>query len=307
MVEEKLHKNAIYIKVEGLNHNPVPIEEAIKVLKALSDSYSSYVDIKYSKINEGATKQIKAGLIEENSLIIVDLKFESLNFGLSPLVNLYHKEIPKIKNQIVWKDETFFDFKQTVISSDLNNPDSLKKINNLFTVEERQRVYKPIVDDIINNKKIIAYYSNGINGERKAFVKIKESNKRILLPRPEKKVPEELKTSLALVEIRGNSSKVLELFDNTSSYSLKFNEIIFEESVYKLKHPIYADLIKQDGVYSIESTQLSIHAFGQTIEEAQLNFFEEFDFIYHRYNNLPNNLLTDKVIEIKNYLNSIVI
>lgn len=75
---------------------------------------------------------------------------------------------------------------------------------------------------------------------------------------------------------------------------------------YKLKVPLNCKYGFTNDAYFLDSDSLGIYAQGKTSEEALCLFSEEFDFIYQRYNELPNDKLTSGVITIKNLLNIIV-
>ena len=51
---------------------------------------------------------------------------------------------------------------------------------------------------------------------------------------------------------------------------------------------------------------LDIVGTGKTIDEAENNFSEEFNFVYTRYNQLPETKLGDRLKRIKTILNSLV-
>ena len=52
---------------------------------------------------------------------------------------------------------------------------------------------------------------------------------------------------------------------------------------------------------------LDIVGTGKTIDEAEANFSEEFNFVFKRYNELPENKLGDRLKRIRTILNSIVL
>jgi hypothetical protein len=52
---------------------------------------------------------------------------------------------------------------------------------------------------------------------------------------------------------------------------------------------------------------LDIVGTGKTIDEAEINFSEEFDFVYKRYKELPNSKLGDRIKRIKIILDSLVL
>jgi len=57
---------------------------------------------------------------------------------------------------------------------------------------------------------------------------------------------------------------------------LKFEQIDFNETVYKLSKPLIVDaIVKKGRPISISVKELGIFAYGKTIEEAQLNFSDK--------------------------------
>ena len=56
----------------------------------------------------------------------------------------------------------------------------------------------------------------------------------------------------------------------------------------------------------IQSELLDIVGTGETEDEAEINFAEEFSFIYKRYNELTDEKLSDRIVSIKTILNYLV-
>ena len=63
----------------------------------------------------------------------------------------------------------------------------------------------------------------------------------------------------------------------------------------------------EEGIFKIENRMLGIYVFRETPEAAELNFIEEFDYIYRRYNHINEDQITNDVKAIKSLLNHIVI
>lgn len=82
--------------------------------------------------------------------------------------------------------------------------------------------------------------------------------------------------------------------------------IVFNNTTYILSSPLICKLEKEDDYYVIQSEMLGIVGTGLTIDDAEQNFSEEFHFIHHRYNQLSEKEMSDRVRRIKNILNSIV-
>jgi predicted RNase H-like HicB family nuclease len=82
--------------------------------------------------------------------------------------------------------------------------------------------------------------------------------------------------------------------------------IVHGQKVFILNCPLRCKLEKEDGYYIIESEMLDIVATGRSIDEAEKNFAEEFNFIYERYNQLKDKDLSTRVKRVKNFLNLLV-
>ena len=83
--------------------------------------------------------------------------------------------------------------------------------------------------------------------------------------------------------------------------------IVYKDCVYQLRNPLSCTFEKVDNFYSIKNDILGIIGVGDTEDEAEVNFSEEFDFIYNRYNELTDNEMTERIRFIKSFLNYMVI
>ncbi len=83
--------------------------------------------------------------------------------------------------------------------------------------------------------------------------------------------------------------------------------ISYEKRTYILAFPLRCKMEKEDDYFVIQSEMLDIVSTGKTIEEAEKNFSEEFNFAYNRYNELPKNKLGDRLQRIKTILNCLVL
>ncbi len=101
--------------------------------------------------------------------------------------------------------------------------------------------------------------------------------------------------------------KIEELYrksDTTLSYSP--DVIVFNDKAYVLNFPLRSSLEKDNDYYVIHNEMLDIIGTGETEDDAEKNFAEEFDFIYKRYNELNDDQLSDKLNRIKVFLNHLV-
>jgi hypothetical protein len=56
----------------------------------------------------------------------------------------------------------------------------------------------------------------------------------------------------------------------------------------------------ENGVYLIQNEMIDIIGTGDSQEEAELSFKEEFDYLYNRLNDFDGNHLTERMQNIKN-------
>jgi hypothetical protein len=66
-------------------------------------------------------------------------------------------------------------------------------------------------------------------------------------------------------------------------------------------------LEKEDDYFVLSNALLDLVGTGRTEAEAKESFFREFDVAYTRYNELPNEKLSDRLLKIKDIINFIVI
>ena len=101
--------------------------------------------------------------------------------------------------------------------------------------------------------------------------------------------------------------KVTSFFeDRYAGLSYSPDSILHNGTTYQLYYPIRCKLSKEEDYYLIESEQLDIVATGRTIAEAERNFAEEFDYIFKRYNELPDMNLSDKIKRVKKVLEAMI-
>ncbi len=105
---------------------------------------------------------------------------------------------------------------------------------------------------------------------------------------------------------KGAKSRVqtLEQYSHNKAISLSYapNIIELDNKKYILKYPLRCNLEFEDDYYIITCEMLDIIGTGSTQEEAQINFSQEFDFIYNRYNELKDENLSNRILDIKKIL-----
>lgn len=84
---------------------------------------------------------------------------------------------------------------------------------------------------------------------------------------------------------------------------IAIRQIQYVQKTYELNFSLRCQLEEDDGCISITSEMLDIIGTGKTENEAYQSFCQEFDFIYNRYNDLNDNQLTDRLLNIKKMIN----
>jgi hypothetical protein len=118
--------------------------------------------------------------------------------------------------------------------------------------------------------------------------------------------------AVAKIKVTRQGGKIIkktakEIFDTKHGEpGIPFDTIVFGNRVYELDFPLRCKLEKEDDYYVIESEMIDIVGTGKTIDEAEASFFEEFHYVYNRYNQLSNLKLGERAKRIKTILNSMV-
>ena len=89
-----------------------------------------------------------------------------------------------------------------------------------------------------------------------------------------------------------------------SAYSTSL--ISIDNKVYFLTQPLTCIVSTENGAYFIKSELLEIIGTGNTLEEAEKDFNEEFDFIYTTYLSKSNTKLSARLQYIKAILKALV-
>lgn len=311
-----LRNGAQYIKLQPNDKygGAVELDNLIAVLNSVQSSFNSFIEAQFLRsYTQSASDKFKRELSyikEETKLLIVDLDFNSYDTALCPdlVVNRINPSYLHIGK---WKKDKFKEYKSEAFNPNYNSPDFINHIIKEYTPEERIRIFKPIIDNLQNNKNYTVYYGDHKKKYEHKFTRLKEETKSIILSNAEDKTKpvEEKYTQLARVEVTAGKvrPKVLELFDKKYNRVEFAPEVImYGKKVYELRFPLLCtmDIVSDEVV--IENQMLGIYAVGKTDDEAELMFSEEFDYIYTRYNELADDKLTDDVKAIKSYINHIV-
>ena len=299
-----LHKG-ISLKIEGElgRYQTLPIESLIKIAESLQElvmSIAKYdlptseaVDLNNFKLeltdfqkgsaipSFGLTQRIQTTVASDYSFQreAVSKKLDSLlelsdTGNYSNLKNLYPEHFKR--NEIV---EKLYDF----TTSFKNSPVSIYEKGN---TNENSPRYSP--------KKFKASIKRGL------IVEVKEVKK--------EKSEEKAFARIRVTKRGGKTTNRIEEVISTNSHSLSYSpEIInINNKQYILNFPLRCLFAKEDEYYVINNEQLDIIGTGLTQDNAEQNFNEEFDYLFNRLNSLENNQLNNRLVRIKNALNSFV-
>ena len=102
-------------------------------------------------------------------------------------------------------------------------------------------------------------------------------------------------------------NQIIDSYDGSSiSMSYAPTEIDFNDRKYILNFPLRCLFEKEEDYFIIQSEMLDIIGTGETKEDAELAFKQEFDYIFTEYNSLSDEKLSKRLVKIKNLLNNIV-
>ena len=91
-----------------------------------------------------------------------------------------------------------------------------------------------------------------------------------------------------------------------NSILLFVSSIVHKDRRYEFRYPLLCTMDTIDDGIIIENPMLGIYVQGCNPDEAENMFSEEFDYIFNRYNELPDKKLTDDIRTIKDFLNHIL-
>ena len=103
------------------------------------------------------------------------------------------------------------------------------------------------------------------------------------------------------------SKKIAESYDDVEAItSLKYDKISFLTKTYFFKFPVLFQIYSEGQGTIIENEQLDLYASGKTKTDAKIELYSQFVNSYRRLNELQDDQLNPKLLEVKKYLNSII-
>jgi hypothetical protein len=204
-----------------------------------------------------------------------------------------------------WRDKLFAKFKNDVVEIDKK---SLKDIDNIvkqYGENNTTDIYKPLVE-LYNNKHLVLSITDKNFTPTRTIQRVKKEAVQKLVKKRTKD-QEDPVDRLAKVKYHPSTGKIAgmsnaTLFDQSIYTAWKTDEIRTEKKNYKLKHTIHAEYIFENGIHSIEGKELDTYASGESLPEAETNFYEVFHNLYEELVPVENVKLTPRQIEIKSYI-----
>ena len=99
-------------------------------------------------------------------------------------------------------------------------------------------------------------------------------------------------------------SKIYE--EKEAIVSLKLAKISVLSKTYEFKFPVLFQIYSEGKGTIIENEQLDIFASGKTVSDAKIDLYSQFDNSYNRLNELQDEQLSPKLLQVKQNLNFII-
>ncbi|RYE30365.1 MAG: hypothetical protein EOP42_12330 [Sphingobacteriaceae bacterium] len=319
----RLRDNSVYIKLEANSSvgGAIDINSLTQVLNSLNQSYKKFLEIELSKNPDVKTqnnkKEFEQFLID-SELLIVDLDFASFGAAISPNT-LTAKSYHTIKNSLEVKKQSFNNYKEDVLQFNYSDEKFVERITNKYTLEERNDIYKPIIDNLVNSSKFKFYHGANKQQLKKVPSQLKGPViEKLISTVPSKKI--ELKKEEVMYVMYVTSSDEVDLFGKKPKFSrvlattkldkpiypYQLNELKYDSSILKFKDTLSAIVSFEDDMFFITYPDLNIEVWGDDRNEAEEAFnFALQSFVKNIFFEKDENL-TDRAIRLKNHFNSIL-
>jgi hypothetical protein len=125
---------------------------------------------------------------------------------------------------------------------------------------------------------------------------------------PEKNEEMAIATIKIIKDANGKIKKRIQEVFSASKHSVSYcaDSIIVNGKKYVFNYPLMCLFEKEKKYYIINNEQFDIIGTGLTQDEAELNFNEEFDYLYTRLNSLDDSKLSKKLLRIKSDVNNFI-
>lgn len=295
-------QKGISLKIEGElgKFQTLPIESLIKIAESLQELVMSI-----AKYDLPANESID---LNNFKLELTDFQKGSAipSFALTQRVQPILTDFQSQRDEVTNKLNTIFEI------SDKGDYTVLK---NLYPEHfKRNEIVEKLYGftSSFKNSPVSIYEKGNMESEKFRPKKFKSSTKKSLIVEvkelKEEKLEEKAFARIKVTKKGGKTRNSIEEVISTAKHSLSYSpEIInINRKQYILNFPLRCLFAKEEDYYVINNEQLDIIGTGETQDEAEQNFNEEFDYLYNRLNSLEDNQLNKRLLRVKNVLNSFV-
>lgn len=297
-------QKGISLKIEGElgKFQTLPIESLIKIAESLQELVMSI-----AKYDLPTNESID---LNNFKLELTDFQKGSAipSFVLTQRVQPVISDFQNQREEVTKKLNTIFEISDKGNYTDLRDlyPEHFKR-NEIV-----EKLYG--FTSSFKNSPVSIYEKGNSNEESEKYrpKKFKASTKNSLIVEvkevKEEKLEEKAFARIKVTKKGGKTRNSIEEVISTAQHSLSYSpEIInVNRKQYILNFPLRCLFAKEEDYYVINNEQLDIIGTGETQDEAEQNFNEEFDYLYNRLNSLKDNQLNKRLLRIKGVLNSFV-
>jgi hypothetical protein len=301
---ETLRNKAIYFILQPANlkyKSTVPVNEASRFLKSISNSIESFIQFEFSdnykekfSTQKSFNKALKE-VINELTPRLVDLSFSSFKVGINSDTISGLKQ--NIQNFGEWRKNLIPKYKHEVVDLDYSDDKAVEEITNKYPEAVREKIYDPIYQ-YTKNRDFKLFAQEKQTGIKKSLSKVKKENLNKIIPpkkqdietpaKPKKKfIQGYFEVSEDEEDIRKapkNELKTGLLFQReTNSAPYEINEISDGKETLQLNRPIKAQItLKDGGTYILEETE-EFNAFTVSKDKDEvIQRFMKYLFLVHQ-------------------------
>ncbi len=296
--------NGINIRIAGElgKFNTIPVDTLIKISQNLQELV---ISIAKNDINETEIIDLNNFKIELSGFKVGSAVPQ---FTFTQRIKPTFNDIGEQRKSVSEKFDKLIEIANEGKYDDLKNlyPDSLRRncmVNSVYSFVNSFGTAPVTFVDVSETNDIHEVYK---------IKKFKPETKNRLLTEISS-IVEEKEENYGVAKIKLTTSgkkitrKIEEIYtkaNTTLSYS---PDIIVHNNVsFILNFPLRCSLEKEDEYFMIQSELLDIVGTGETEDDAEANFAEEFSYIFNRYNDLEDSKLSDRILNIKRILNFLI-
>lgn len=295
----------IHLQVEGElgRYNTLPVDALVRIADNLQRLVQSIArnDIDSGEAIQLSNFQIELAGFHKGSAVP--------EFVLTPRIQLPLADLDKQRELVNAK------FTQLMAIADAGRYSELKKA---YPDAVRRN---DIVDNLFN-------FRNSFNDSPVAIVKLGKGGKpkkQFALKPFKKEIKQALTTKVITAPVKRDESSAvarIKVITDDKGKQRKHIQDLYQQAqtavawapsvivqgarAYILRYPLMCSLEHEDGVHAIQNPILGIIGTGETPDDAEQSFSEEFDFVYRRYANMADKKLAPHLVEVKRFIKHLV-